>query len=235
MEIVINHLTRMEKGYFCAAGVDSQTKRHIRPETRSKRLGTAMLAPCGMFDIGNRIIFKYLQPWPDRPHSEDCIFDSRLAALDGTMPAQEFWELLWYISESKLKDVFGEELRRKYHSSCGTDKGKGQASLGCLVPEGTPNLHVGSGYRGTPQVRMKVCDGEFDLDLSVTDIRLYQDDHITPDHVAVDMISEKIHSSESVILSVGLGRAFPRTGPDRFHYLQVNNIHLKENPLWQLG
>jgi hypothetical protein len=39
-----------------------------------------------------------------------------------------------------------------------------------------------------------------------------------------------------VILGVGLTRAFQReqNGPGR-HWLQVNNIHFEDQPIWRLG
>ena len=82
---------------------------------------------------------------------------------------------------------------------------------------------------------MKVTDGEFHLDLGVTDIRLYQHDHITPDNTVVDRVARRLASHNDVILSVGLTRAFKGTEREPVHWLQVNNIHLKENAVWQLG
>jgi hypothetical protein len=39
-----------------------------------------------------------------------------------------------------------------------------------------------------------------------------------------------------VILSVGLTRPFRKWGDsEERHWLQVNNIHLEDDPLWQLG
>jgi hypothetical protein len=79
-------------------------------------------------------------------------------------------------------------------------------------------------------------DGEFDLDCGVTDIRLYGDDHITPNTKQVEHITKRLKSAPGLILSVGLTRAYA-SSPDfsPVHWLQVNNIHLQDDPLWQLG
>jgi hypothetical protein len=38
MQIVINHLTRMQRGFMCVAGVDLATGRHVRPVLASQLL-----------------------------------------------------------------------------------------------------------------------------------------------------------------------------------------------------
>ena len=83
---------------------------------------------------------------------------------------------------------------------------------------------------------MRVYDGDYDLDLSVTDIRLYQADHVAPNTDLVARIERRLNSDTGVILSVGLTRPFA-SSPDLppMHWLQVNNIHLNDDPTWQLG
>src|SRR5260370_42124155 len=49
--LVINHLTRMQQGYICVAGVDLETGRHVRPVLR-RRMGTVNLVRNGgLFDM----------------------------------------------------------------------------------------------------------------------------------------------------------------------------------------
>ena len=67
------------------------------------------------------------------------------------------------------------------------------------------------------------------MNLSVTDLRLYNDDLMTPDQDAVNEVSRAIRRGAGVILSVGVGRPHPPKTPR--HWLQVNNIHLKSDPL----
>ena len=44
MKIVVNHLTRMQLGRICVAGVDMATGKHVRPLLRDVRLSTQRLA-----------------------------------------------------------------------------------------------------------------------------------------------------------------------------------------------
>ena len=83
---------------------------------------------------------------------------------------------------------------------------------------------------------MRVTDGELDLDLGVTDIRLYGEDHVTPDRETVNRLAKRLADGTVVVLSMGLTRPF--AGSSNFapvHWLQVNNIHLEDDPIWQLG
>jgi hypothetical protein len=96
-------------------------------------------------------------------------------------------------------------------------------------------LYLDAVPNGNPRIRMKFGDGRLQADASVTDVRLFGDDHATPDVARVLAASQRIADSHEVILGVGLTRQY-RTS-DRapyYHWLQVNNIHLSTEPLWQL-
>ena len=86
------------------------------------------------------------------------------------------------------------------------------------------------------QIRMQFSDGDYVLDCGVTDIRLYRDDHVTPDTKRVERVAKRLKSATGLILSVGLTRPYA-SSPDfsPVHWLQVNNIHLQDDPIWQLG
>jgi hypothetical protein len=49
------------------------------------------------------------------------------------------------------------------------DEGQGNASLGCLQTEMPPSITINRWGK----IRAQVADGAFDVDLSVTDLRLY--------------------------------------------------------------
>ena len=52
MRIVVNHLTRMQPGYICVAGIDVQDNEHIRPVLGRARLTVDLLARNGgAFDV----------------------------------------------------------------------------------------------------------------------------------------------------------------------------------------
>ena len=237
MKVVINHLTRMEKGYFCVAGVDWTTGNHVRPILPSGRLRNALLAPHGgPFDMANIVELGTPKHWPTSPHIEDYMFALAHTKRVGRASPDRFWRFLCAMSKPRLTDIFGDDLKSLGPASCGTDEGQGLASLGCLHPKQKPLLHLETKHHDRPRIRLRVSDGEFDLALAVTDIRLYQGDHATPDPGLVETAAARIRASKGVILSVGLGRAkrFSENGP-AMHWLQANNIHLKEDPTWQLG
>lgn len=173
-------------------------------------------------------------PVPRAPEVEDHLFDpSKLRAL-GPVPATAFWDLLATGARPQLAEIFGGDLTRRGDTSCGVDPGRGAASLGCLSLSRPPRFYLRRRADRPPQLRMFVSDGEFELDLSVTDIRLHADDHVTPDPAKVRDVTSRLARGVPAILSVGLTRAFAPS-PDSLpvHWLQVNNIHLRDDPVWQ--
>ena len=239
MQVVINHLTRMKKGYICVAGVQRGTTRHIRPVLAgAQQLGTDLLARHGgVFEIGFVVELGKVRPAPKPPETEDHEFDPRSAQMVGQLKAKEFWTLLRPLSKRTLGEVFGDALTQRGATSCGLDVGGGTVSLGLLRPESPPVLYVKTREAGKQVVRMKLADlGFHKLDLSVTDIRLYQDDHVTPDQAVVEQAAKRLKPGAEVILSVGLTRPFSSSHTlPACHWLQVNNIHFATDPLWRRG
>ena len=75
MRIVVSHLTRMDIGYICVAGIDVETGAHVRPILNGIRLATAMLRRCGgIFDIGTVIDLGTTSYQGRRPEIEDHVF-----------------------------------------------------------------------------------------------------------------------------------------------------------------
>jgi len=237
MRIVVNHLTRMRGGNICAAGVNLRTKEHVRPVLTRGQLTPDLLARNrGPFDIGNVVELRARKRCRTKPHVEDHLFVPSRARLIETFDGEQFWALLYTLSKQTLRDIFGPELIRAGRSSAGTRVGKGNASLGCLRPRRKPRICLfGKGEFG-PRIRAKIEDGEFDVWVPVTDIRLYQADHATPDRASVDGVRRRMYRPGAVILSVGLTRAYSTSAEaEPIHWLQVNNIHLEDDPTWQLG
>jgi hypothetical protein len=237
MKIVVNHLTRMQQGYICVAGVDIQNYQHVRPILAGTRLGTNLLARNGgPFDMAVVVDLGKLTPNPQRPEIEDHIFSPSSLRKMRTFPEEKFWRLLTRIAKRKLLEIFGSDLETKGTKSCAVDVGKGEASLGCLIPDSPPKFYILPREGKVGQIRIEVSDGCFGLDLGVTDIRLYCDDHLTPNERVVKNVAERVKKEENVIIGVGLTRPFSSLqGFPPVHWLQVNNIHLKSDPTWQLG
>lgn len=237
MKIVVNHLTRMQQGYFCVAGLDVNTGEHVRPVLPGQRLPTSLLARYGgLFDMGVIVDLGAVNATPQRPEVEDYVFDRAKLKAAGTYEPAKFWRVLQQVARTRLRDIFGDALIPRGASSCAVDVGKGDASLGCLVPHKLPELYVRSRPGRSDQIRMRVSDGYSHLDLGVTDIRLYGADHVTPDTKIVRRVAKRLQGGSETILSVGLTRAYA-SSPDfnPVHWLQVNNVHLKDDPVWQLG
>jgi len=227
----------MAKGFVCIAGVNLNTMEHIRPVLQSSRLSSAVLARNGgPFDIAEMVDIGSAVAAGSNPEAEDYHFNLNAARKIRKMQDDKFWDLLSRLAKSCLSEIFGDDLKEIGNWSCGVARGKGSASLGCLSIDSPPELYVRPRMGKPSQIRMKLCDDRFDLDLSVTDIRLYGDDHVTPDTNKVNRVASRLEKQVPTILSVGLTRAVSNS-PDlpAVHWLQVNNVHLKDDPTWQLG
>jgi hypothetical protein len=232
MKVIINHLTRMLSGYICAAGVDIETKQHVRlcasrghlrPELLKGNGGFLEMAAILELGSGNRI--------GQRPEIEDHEFDLASVKHFGLLAPERFWNMLTRMARPTLIDVFGSDLLQRGPASCGVNAGKGTGSLGCLAQAKQPSLYLRPRPE-RPQIRMKFSDGAFNVDVSVTDIRLYGADNITPDSDKVEAVAERLRD-ESTILSVGLTRPYaPSEEFPPLHWLQVNNIHFEKTPVW---
>lgn len=237
MRLLINHLTRMHGGHICVAGLDLQTRRHVRPMLANAPLPFYFLARYGgPFEMARIVELGSPRPAPDLPHVEDHIFVPARAKLDRPAAAHEFWRLLEEIAGESLRDIFGAALQDAGRGRWATGLGQGLASLGLLRPARPPELYRTLGPGGKQGVRMRLSDGAIDVDASVTDLRLFGEDHATPDVARIRAASEWIGNTRGVILSVGLTRKFrPADDAPYRHWLQVNNIHIQEEPTWALG
>lgn len=230
MKIVVNHLTRMQPGYICVAGLDLQTNTHVRPVLAGSRLTIDLLKhKGGPFDIAVVVDLGTTQPRGRAPETEDHVFDPAQLTAVKDLEAERFWKVPKSVSQKTLKEIFGKKLHPQ-RSGCAVDEGTGSASLGCLLPATPPEVFINSWGK----VRARINDGIFDIDLSVTDLRFYQDDQQTPRAKVVADVQRRIKNGAGVIISVGLARAFLARGDTaRRHWLQVNNIHLEDDPTWQ--
>lgn len=239
MKIVINHLTRMSEGYICVAGVEPKSLEHVRPVLDSGRLTARLLTRNkGPFDMAMLVDLGRVEYVGEEPEVEDYRFQPGAATSIRTLDPDKFLALLRKVAKPRLSQIFGPQLTSRSNDACATDCGEGDASLGCLIPETAPVLTLEPPQRaGKPaRVRMVLADPEFKrLDLSVTDIRLYQDDHVTPDELRVNRLAARLARDPHVILGVGLTRPFQGSELDPVHWLQVTNIHLPEVPVWQFG
>ncbi len=228
MRIVINHLTRMQPGYICVAGLDPQTREHIRPVLRGRLTRTLLRVEGGPFDIGALVDLGETTGEGVAPEAEDHAFTPWMASHLRDFEPLPFWSLLLAAAHRRLAVIFGPELRQT-GATCTLDAGKGLASLGCLIPTGRPRL-VPSEHG----IRMHFNDGDMSVTASVTDLRLYEDDQKTPRWKALTDLNARIARGIPVILSVGVSREWMKPGEEvARHWLQVNGVHLGDKPVWR--
>jgi hypothetical protein len=231
MQILVNHLTRMQPGYFCAAGIDLESEAHVRPVLRRGRLTTNLLSTNdGPFDIGSVLDLGPTTNVGHAPELEDRRFDpADVRWLRDTGP-HAYWDALERVARESLEEIFGPALEL-WDESGTVDVGEGQASLGLLMPEKQPWMYVD--HRGT--VRLVLDYLMPSVDLSVTDLRLYERDGRTPRRDLVQSLQKRLEAGVETILSVGLTRPWQKRNDDaERHWLQLNNVHLQDDPLWSL-
>ena len=239
MKIVVCHLTRMQRGTVCVAGLDVETGQHVRPVPPMGVLQSRVTATRGgPFDMATVVDLGLTRPVPTPPEVEDREMTWWHARATRLVEPGFFWEMLHHVARPSLGTLFGPDLRtigRADSRRAVTDLGTGCASLGVLIPRGQPRLSLGTKPDGRSVVRMALSDGSMSLDLSVTDLRLYADDGSRPDVGTIRDVADRLARGVPALLSVGLTRPFAaRPDEPPLHWLQVNNIHLADDPAWRL-
>lgn len=239
VRIVVTHLTRVRGGYICVAGLDLETRRHVRPVLAAGPLPFDLLARYGgPFDIGRVVDLGPARPAPQPPHVEDYLFAVAQLKPGEALPGGEFWNLLRGATRRTLGEIFGECLKPIGRNSRGTEVGQGRASLGCLVPGSPPRLWCTEARGSKPgRIRITLGQGQTQVILGVTDLRLYRHDHMTPDPRCIRRVADRLASADAVILGVGLTRPFAASShaAREYHWLQVTNLHFPGDPVWELG
>ncbi|NWJ97058.1 MAG: hypothetical protein HXX20_14840 [Chloroflexi bacterium] len=231
MMIVVNHLTRVQVGVVCVAGIDIERMRHVRPVISGSRLTSRLLVGNGgCFELGYLVDLGQAEYVGQPPELEDYHFDTRKVFQRGKVSASRFWQLLQKVSRGSLAELFGSALH-PYGRGGVVEVGMGEASLGLLKLEHTPELYLDEHGR----IRIGFSDGKFKMDLSVTDLRLYQEDFKTPKRELVEKVAGwcRAEPGTGMFLSVGLSRAWQKPDDSRErHWLQANNLHFEQHPVW---
>jgi len=171
---------------------------------------------------------------PARPETEDHRFDPRSASRIAYLAFADLWSLLTRVSKGTLQDIFGLDLKVQSTwrgTGATVSPGQGTASLGVLRPGKPFVLQVEASYNGKgKELRTLVTDKCGNLNLSMTDLRFYQDENYAVNEDLVKAVQAELRREQEVLLSVGLTRAFARRGDTGRHWLQVNNIFLHDNP-----
>lgn len=229
MEIVVNHLTRMRAPRICVAGVDPETRGHVRPTTLADDPIDRRLLDDegGPFGIGTLVELGEVRATPSRPESEDHLFATAAAAAVRQLEPDEYLQILDDAAEDDLESIFGTDLARLGRSFA-IEEGRGAVSLGVLRVEQTPELEIDS----WGALRLILNDVEEPAHLGVTDIRFVEADHKTYREDVIHDVQRRMQSGVDLLLMVGLARAWQRPGDDRRrHWLQINGICMEDHPL----
>lgn len=220
MRIVVNHLTRMQAGCMCVAGIDPDTGRHIRP-VLGKQMRVEMLA-ChgGPFELARIVDLGETRFVGRIPEIEDQLFHAAAAQI----AADEFRKLLEGTALDDLAAVFGPDLEPR-GSTFGVLERHGLRSLGCYWAA-EPRLFLEATATGRRRVRFSFKSHSRSCTVPVTDMRLYAEDHVTPNPERIETLASELRRLPRVLVSIGLSRAYRRTaGEPAIHWLQINNIH----------
>jgi hypothetical protein len=218
----------MKPGFICVAGIDPKTRRQIRPVIGRCFTRDFLCHNGGPFEIGAEVdlgptIYAGLAPAIE----DRQISPSNLCYLR-RLSASEFWSLLCETSRPDLSTLFGPELQHHPRDHSGTtSENHGAASLGHLRP--TRPSALTTNFLGRPRTSIFEIDIEFKI--SLTDFRFCRSDHKTPRLRLLENLKARLRSVPS-ILAVGLTRAYQKSPKDPVrHWLQLNNIHLQDDPL----
>ena len=233
--IVVTDVTRMgQPETCCVAGVDVESGERIRPVVEWGALPFDVLAPDGPFELGALVDLGRVSDRGEAPMVEDRVFDPRAARREEVLAPGDFWGALFEASSVRLRAIFGDDLAVAPNGRASLPEYRGEGSLGCLAAIESPALRIDE-YGEQRRLRLSLTDGELDVDAPVTDIRFY-DLLNNPRTDVVDAVAARIGRGANCILSVGVGRAFaPRRGDAPRHWLQVNGVHLSDDPLWAVS
>ena len=229
MKIVVTHLTRMAPGFICVAGVDVLTGAHIRPKVEHRMSDRLLRRHGGPFDIGTLVDLGDTYPAGSPPMLEDHGFSVGAARCEMDIHPEVFWQLLSRVALPDLAAIFGPALERQRRSYALPTR-TGAASLGCLIPTSVRLISDGE----PPKLRLHLTDPAGEVSLSLTDLRFYHADHQTLRVDVVHEVSGRLERGVQALVCVGLGQPYKALGdPTYRHWLQANNLHLEDDPVWQ--
>jgi hypothetical protein len=219
----------MSGSRICVAGIDPDTRHHVRPTTpASDPIDRRLLdEEGGPFGIGTLVELGEVRANPSRPESEDHLFATAAAAAIQQLEPDEYLQLIDEVAGDDLESIFGTDLERRGRSFA-IEEGAGTVSRGVLRVAQTPELEIDSWGK----LRLILDDVEEPARLGVTDIRFVEADHKTLREDVIQDVQRRMRDGVDLFLMVGLARAFVATDDDRRrHWLQVNGICMEDRPL----
>jgi hypothetical protein len=228
MQILVNHLTRMQSGTICFAGIDLRSWRHIRPVVGHPLPASLLAERGGPLALGQLVDLGETKFCGKVPEIEDRHFQPEGMKVIRSAPPEELYSACSKTAVSRLTDVFGPDLKiyRRLGSDSATaliDEQCGIRSLGCYWAQQANLKIVDAG--GSKKVRMEFVDEGNSFSVAVTDVRCFQQDFQTPDEVAIAKFQTQMEANPRTLVAIGLSRAHKYREEDTpQHWLQVNNI-----------
>ncbi|MEO7003020.1 MAG: hypothetical protein ABI068_14495, partial [Ktedonobacterales bacterium] len=185
MRIFVNHLTRMQPGYICVAGIDPGSQKHIRPVWYGRLTRDLLASEGGVFEIGAEIDLGEVEWVGEAPEMEDHRFNRWRVQAVGTCVPAEYWGLLQQVARTSLHAIFGPALH-PYGNRYAVARGEGDASLGCLKLAAPPQLTLDA----FDKVRLLFRNDDRTVSAPVTDLRLYEADQQTPRRTLIERLNQ---------------------------------------------
>lgn len=235
MQITINHLTRMGYPHICVAGIDEGGV-HKRPVLASRGSGRRweldrdwLRSRSGPLELGAVVDLGDVQPASTTPEVEDVVVVPEHRKMVERLEPSAFWKKLNGATKESLHLIFGPSLKpTESRTAAFTLEGEAKASLGMLRPE-KPRLEIDWEW-GRYVIRFRFADAILGVIApKVTDLRLWEN-YSTPRFDRVKYLQDDM---EGCLIAVGLtGSKKYDAFPEPRHWLQVNNIFPRGDPLW---
>jgi hypothetical protein len=214
---------------ICVAGIDAETRDHVRPTTSAANQLTRKLLheAGGPFEVGAVVELGETEPLPNPPEIEDQRFDPRSARQIGRLKPEKYLGLLDEIAQRSIRYTFGPDLEHQGKFKFATDAGHGECSLVCLRMEEPLSLRISRW--GTLQLRFNVAHER--AYAPITDLRFYEPDQKTIRTALVNRVAARLRKRPTTWVMFGLSRPWapPEEEVER-HWLQVNGICLEDDP-----
>jgi hypothetical protein len=222
MQVVINHLTRMQPGYVCTAGLELTTGQPVRPMVAGG-LTRALLAEEGgclalrvVLDLGPTQFLGRV------PEIEDRQCDPAQFRILDHLDLPAFLARNAAAAKEALADLFGDELQPQGRTRA-IPENHGLRSLGCCWARDCQLIIVDRG--GGPRLKLHWRDRDDELLTAVADLRFYEPDHRTLRTELIHATNQQLGQSPRTLLAVGLSRPYrPSESDSAMHWLQVNNL-----------
>jgi hypothetical protein len=228
VQIVVNHVTRMEAPRICVAGFEAQELKHVRPTTPPTDPITRKLLreEGGPFGMGAVVDLGAVTSVPSPPEFEDHRFKTANARHVEDLDDNDFLALLDQMSSPNLAAAFGPALERVGEWKLAVECEAGDCSLAVIAAKKRPDVAVD---RRFGKLQLRFADVAPRAYIPVNDIRFYEPDQHTIKKSAVEAIGHRLRKGVGAFLMFGLARAYKAPHDDRErHWLQLNGICLED-------